>query len=88
MCSERPYNGTISNTDMDQDRKVPYYPVDPEWSTWMENSKIVTAGLIELLFAEGFGFVSKCLKNFEGDTKRHRVSVMQSEIDPSFTRDE
>ena len=51
MCFERRYDGTVSYTEMDRDT-VEFLAthVDPEWSTLVADSKIVTTSLIELLF--------------------------------------
>ena len=85
VCYERPYDGTVSDSDMDGDT-IDFLcdRIDPKTATFVADSKIVTAELIAKMTGNGVAFVSKCPKNF-GDKVREGIvySVEHSEMDPS-----
>ena len=89
VCYERPYNGSVADSVMDRDAiEFLSENVDPKEVTLIGDCKFATEPLIELMMEKGFGFVSKCPKNFGQKAQERVVDLVKSgSMRPSSVRD-
>ena len=89
VCYERPYNGAVVDSVMDRDAiEFLSENVDPKEVTLIGDCKFASEPLIELMMGKGFGFVSKCPKNFGQKAQERMVDLVQSKkMKPSSARD-
>ena len=89
VCYERPYNGAVVDSVMDRDAiEFLAENVDPDEVTLIGDCKFATEPLVELMMEKGFGFVTKCPKNFGQKAQERMVDFVQSrKMKPSSIRD-
>ena len=89
VCYERPYNGAVVDSVMDRDAiEFLAENVDPDEVTLIGDCKFATEPLVELMMEKGFGFVTKCPKNFGQKAQERMVDLVQSRrMKPSSVRD-
>ena len=89
VCYERPYDGSTMDCVMDRDAiEFLSENVDPKDVTLIGDCKFATEPLVELMMEKGFGFVTKCPKNFGQKAQERMVDFVQSrKMRPSSIRD-
>ena len=89
VCYERPYDGSTMDCVMDRDAiEFLSENVDPKDVTLIGDCKFATEPLVELMMEKGFGFVTKCPKNFGQKAQERMVDLVQSRrMKPSSVRD-
>ena len=89
VCYERPYDGSTMDCVMDRDAiEFLSENVDPKDVTLIGDCKFATEPLVELMMEKGFGFVTKCPKNFGQKAQERMVDLVQSRrMKPSSIRD-
>ncbi|MDD7424184.1 MAG: IS1634 family transposase [Candidatus Methanomethylophilaceae archaeon] len=89
VCYERPYDGSTMDCVMDRDAiEFLSENVDPKDVTLIGDCKFATEPLVELMMEKGFGFVTKCPKNFGQKAQERMVDLVQSrKMKPSSIRD-
>lgn len=89
VCYERPYDGATMDCVMDRDAiEFLSENVDPKYVTLVGDCKFATEPLVELMAEKGFGFVTKCPKNFGQRAQERMVDFVQSRrMRPSSVRD-
>ena len=79
VCYERPYDGSTMDCVMDRDAiEFLSENVDPKDVTLIGDCKFATEPLVELMMEKGFGFVTKCPKNFGQKAQERMVDLVQS----------